>query len=101
MHSYFLGTQGIEHQVGGHQLREGSGLQGGIDFLSRQNLVGRDIHQQVGARSNFWGLGRLRCRRKAHSSEESGKYGFHEEVKVSSATQRESAGEIQKNEGSN
>ena len=57
----FFRLEGVKHQVGGHQLGQRSGLDRDIDVLGGQHLVGRDVHQQVAAGSDF---GRLRGRRR-------------------------------------
>ena len=53
------GLQRVEHQVGGHQLGQRGGLHRAVDVLGRQDLVGRDVQQQIGARGDFRRLRRL------------------------------------------
>jgi hypothetical protein len=59
LRSIFLALQRVEHQVGGHQLGQRGGLHRAVDVLGRQDLVGRDVQQQVGARGDFRRLRRL------------------------------------------
>jgi hypothetical protein len=55
----FLALQRVEHQVGRHQLGQRGRLHRAVDVLGGQDLVGRDVQQQVGAGGDFGRLRRL------------------------------------------
>ena len=73
----FFTAQGIKNQVCRHQLGEGCRLHRNINVLCSQHLIGRDVKQQIGTRSDFGRLRRLRGSRKTNGSRNGNKEILH------------------------